>query len=96
MTLPRDFADLPWDEHEHLGWRDPKAPLRGDAVLWRDGAPLGIAQRAAEHTVSRRRVAMCLLCQSTHSAERSPTSPPDGPARPDVTATPSASTSAPT
>jgi hypothetical protein len=67
MTLPRDLDDLPWDEHEYLGWRDPKAPLRGYAVLWRDDEPLGIALRAAETAISRRRAAMCLLCQTTHS-----------------------------
>jgi len=67
ITLPRDLADTPWDEREYLGWRDPKAPLRGYAVLWRDDEPLGIALRAAETTMSRRRSVMCLLCQSTQS-----------------------------
>ena len=65
ITLPRDLAHTPWDEREYLGWRDPKAPLRGYAVLWRDDEPLGIALRAAESSMSRRRSAMCLLCQST-------------------------------
>jgi hypothetical protein len=67
MTLPRSLDDLPWEEHEYLGWRDRKAPLRGYAVLWRDGEPLGLALRAAETAISRRRAVMCLLCQSTQS-----------------------------
>ena len=68
-TLPRDLADLPWDELEVLGWRDPKAPLRGYLVVQREGRPVGIALRAAESRMSVRRTVMCLLCQSTHSGD---------------------------
>ena len=67
MTLPGNLDDVPWDEREFLGWRDPRAPLRGYAVWWRDGRPLGIALRAADSTMSNRSAAMCLLCQSTQS-----------------------------
>ena len=68
-TLPRDLADLPWDELEVLGWRDPKAPLRGYLVVQREGRPVGIALRAAESRMSARRSVMCLLCQSTQSGD---------------------------
>jgi hypothetical protein len=67
LTLPPGFADLPWDEREFLGWRDPRAPLRGYAVLWRDDRPLGIALRAADSRMSSRTAAMCLLCESAQS-----------------------------
>ncbi len=67
MTLPGSLDDVPWDEREFLGWRDPRAPLRGYAVWWRDGRPLGIALRAADTSMSSRSAAMCLLCQSTQS-----------------------------
>jgi len=67
MTLPPDLDDMPWDEREFLGWRDPRAPLRGYAVLWRDGRPLGMALRAAGSRMSSRTAAMCLLCGSARS-----------------------------
>ncbi|MPQ99555.1 FBP domain-containing protein [Modestobacter sp. I12A-02628] len=67
LTLPRDLDDVPWEDREYLGWRDPKAPLRGYAVLWHDDGPVGIALRAAESSMSSRTAAMCLLCQSTLS-----------------------------
>jgi hypothetical protein len=68
-TLPRDLADLPWDELDVLGWRDPRAPLRGYLVVQREGRPVGIALRAAESRMSARRSVMCLLCRSTHSGD---------------------------
>ena len=33
LALPKDFADLEWGRLELLGWRDPKAPLRGYLVV---------------------------------------------------------------
>jgi hypothetical protein len=33
LALPKDFPTLEWDELEVLGWRDPKAPLRGYLVV---------------------------------------------------------------
>jgi hypothetical protein len=68
-TLPRDLADLPWGELEVLGWRDPKAPLRGYLVVQREGRPVGVALRAADTRMSARRTVMCLLCRSTHSGD---------------------------
>ena len=67
MTVPRDLAVVPWEDLEFLGWRDPRAPLRGYVVLERDGGVLGIALRAADSRMSSRTAAMCLLCQSTQS-----------------------------
>ena len=67
MTLPRTFADIPWDDLVVLGWRDPKAPLRGYLVVERDGRPVGLAVRAADSRMSARTAATCLLCQTTRS-----------------------------
>jgi hypothetical protein len=64
LTLPPALADVPWEEREFLGWRDPRAPLRGYAVLWGDDRPVGIALRAADSRMSSRTAAMCLLCES--------------------------------
>jgi hypothetical protein len=75
LTLPRGFDELPWDELEMLGWRDPKAPLRGYVVLEGYGdsgdgeQPVGIAVRAAESRMSSRTAAMCLLCQTGQSGD---------------------------
>jgi hypothetical protein len=64
LALPKGFAELEWADLDLLGWRDPKAPLRGYLVL--DGAdgPVGLAVRAAESRMSSRTAVMCLLCQT--------------------------------
>jgi hypothetical protein len=67
MTLPRSFADTTWDDLVVLGWRDPKAPLRGYLVLEREDGPVGVALRAADSRMSARTTAMCLLCQTAQS-----------------------------
>jgi len=67
LTLPRTFAETPWDDLVVLGWRDAKAPLRGYLVVERDGEPVGIAVRAADSRMSGRTAATCLLCQTTQS-----------------------------
>jgi FBP C-terminal treble-clef zinc-finger len=69
LALPKDFPELDWAEHEVLGWRDPKAPLRGYLVTQVDGEPVGIAVRAAESSMSSRTAAMCLLCQTAQSGD---------------------------
>jgi hypothetical protein len=69
LTLPRDFADLDWTALELLGWRDPRAPLRGYLVVATDDRPVGIAVRAAESRMSARTTVMCLLCQTAQSGD---------------------------
>ncbi|MGY1739296.1 MULTISPECIES: FBP domain-containing protein [unclassified Blastococcus] len=69
MTLPRDFEALPWEELELLGWRDPKAPLRGYLVVPAEGRPVGVALRAADTRMSSRTAAMCLLCQTAQTGD---------------------------
>jgi len=69
LALPKGFADLDWSALELLGWRDPKAPLRGYLVVDADDRPVGIAVRAAESRMSARTTAMCLLCQTTRSGD---------------------------
>ena len=67
MVFPAGFDDIRWENLEYLGWRDPKAPLRGYLVVRTDGDGdvVGIALRAPDG-VSRKSV-MCTLCHSTHS-----------------------------
>ncbi|MBN1091387.1 FBP domain-containing protein [Blastococcus sp. TML/M2B] len=73
LALPKDFAELDWGALELLGWRDPKAPLRGYLVVETGDAsgvrPVGIAVRAAESRMSARTTAMCLLCQTAQSGD---------------------------
>ena len=69
LTLPKGFDALDWGELELLGWRDAKAPLRGYLVVERDGAPLGVALRAADTSMSSRTPAMCLLCQTAQPGD---------------------------
>jgi FBP C-terminal treble-clef zinc-finger len=69
MHLPAGFAALDWDGIAVLGWRDPKAPLRGYLVMERDGGPLGISLRAADTRMSGRTPAMCLLCETALSGD---------------------------
>jgi FBP C-terminal treble-clef zinc-finger len=69
LALPKGFADLDWAALELLGWRDPKAPLRGYLVVEAGDRAVGIAVRAAESRMSARTTAMCLLCQTTRSGD---------------------------
>ena len=78
MTLPGSLDDVPWDEREFLGWRDPRAPLRGYAVWWRDGRPLGIALRAADSSMSSRSAASACRVSARSPAPTSRCSPPGG------------------
>lgn len=64
LTLPPGFAALDWAGLTMLGWRDPKAPLRGYVVVESEDGPVGIAVRAADSRMSGRTAAMCLLCQT--------------------------------
>jgi hypothetical protein len=69
LALPKGFDSLDWSELDLLGWRDPKAPLRGYVVIEADGSPVGIALRAAETRMSSRTAVMCLLCQTAQPGD---------------------------
>lgn len=69
MSLPRGLADLDWGSLEFLGWRDPRAPLRGYLVSWHGQRPVGILLRAATSRMSGRTAAVCMLCRTGQSAD---------------------------
>jgi FBP C-terminal treble-clef zinc-finger len=69
LALPPNFATLEWDAVEVLGWRDPKAPLRGYLVVESGDEVVGIAVRSAESRMSSRTTAMCLLCQTAQGGD---------------------------
>ena len=63
LTLP-PLGDVPWADLEYLGWRDPRAPLRGYVVQQTASGARGIALRVPESRV--RRTAQCALCRTVH------------------------------
>jgi FBP C-terminal treble-clef zinc-finger len=69
LTLPKGFAELDWDQLDLLGWRDPKAPLRGYLVLDAADGPVGLAVRAADSRMSSGTAVMCLLCQTGQAGD---------------------------
>jgi hypothetical protein len=69
LALPTGFAQLDWEAISLLGWRDPKAPLRGYLVFESGDDLAGIALRAAETRMSSRTTVMCLLCQTSQTGD---------------------------
>ncbi|TDD29167.1 FBP domain-containing protein [Actinomadura sp. KC06] len=68
LTLPKDFAQSPWDDLDFLGWRDPKAPDR--AYLVTETGPTGIALRLASAPGKARgfnSTSLCSFCQTVHT-----------------------------
>lgn len=68
LGLPRDFAELPWNDLDFLGWRDPGAPERGYLVAEHDGRLVGVALRAtsgAARGFTARSI--CTLCKTTRT-----------------------------
>ncbi|MCZ2829355.1 FBP domain-containing protein [Modestobacter sp. VKM Ac-2986] len=66
-VLP-DLDAVPWEQLEHLGWRDRRAPLSAYVVLELDGEPTGVLLRASPAPASgRRRSAMCSWCRDLSS-----------------------------
>jgi hypothetical protein len=66
MSFPRGFPDLPWDDLDYLGWRDPKAPARGYLVVRREARLLGMALTTAASGKPRRGTGLCDLCHTAH------------------------------
>jgi hypothetical protein len=69
LSLPRDFAELPWEDLDFLGWRDQGAPERGYLLAERGEKGLvGIALRAASGAgrgfTAR---SICSLCKTTRT-----------------------------
>ncbi|QKG25849.1 FBP domain-containing protein [Actinomadura verrucosospora] len=69
LGLPKDFADLAWDDLDFLGWRDPGAPERAYLVAERGGRPVGIALRGTSGGAPRGFTArsLCSLCLTTRT-----------------------------
>ncbi|MFF8606945.1 FBP domain-containing protein [Streptomyces sp. NPDC015346] len=69
LRLPLDFAELPWQELDFLGWVDPGAPLRAHVVLPAEDGPLGITLRVpALSRTSAVKSSLCQVCLTAHAS----------------------------
>ncbi|MFJ6760549.1 FBP domain-containing protein [Streptomyces sp. NPDC091273] len=69
LRLPLDFAELPWDDLDFLGWVDPGAPLRAHLVLPRETGPLGISLRVPSvGRTSAVKSSLCQICLTGHAS----------------------------
>ncbi|MEV6165921.1 FBP domain-containing protein [Streptomyces sp. NPDC052052] len=69
LKLPLDFAELPWEDLDFLGWVDPGAPLRAHLVMPAAQGPLGISLRVpAVKRTSAVKSSMCQICLTGHAS----------------------------
>ncbi|WP_406079980.1 FBP domain-containing protein [Streptomyces zaomyceticus] len=69
LKLPLDFAELPWNELDFLGWVDPGAPLRAHLVVPRADGPVGVTLRVpASGRTSAVKSSMCQVCLTGHAS----------------------------
>jgi hypothetical protein len=69
LDLPRGLAEVPWEDLDFLGWRDPGAPERAYLVAERDGAPVGVTLRVPPGVRrSLVRTTVCSICLTGHVA----------------------------
>ncbi len=67
LSVPRELAETPWDDLDHLGWRDPQAPDRAYLVTELDGRPRAVRLRAGGSAFGQTRRSMCSICLTTHT-----------------------------
>lgn len=70
MKLPVDFAELPWQDLDFLGWVDPGAPQRAHLVRpAADGGAIGISLRVpAANRVGGFKSSICQICLTGHAS----------------------------
>ncbi|MFB7908795.1 FBP domain-containing protein [Kitasatospora sp. NPDC056076] len=66
LSLPRNLSELPWDDLDFLGWRDPGAPDRGYLVVERGDGLVGITLRSPNVRRSLTKTNVCSLCITIH------------------------------
>jgi len=67
LNLPRNLAELPWDDLDFLGWRDPQAPERASLVAELDGKLTAIALRCPGPNPLQKRSNICSFCLTSHT-----------------------------
>ncbi|MGW7100662.1 FBP domain-containing protein [Streptomyces sp. NPDC054838] len=70
LKLPLDFAELPWDDLDFLGWVDPGAPLRAHIVRpAADGSAVGITLRVpGANRAGAFKSSICQICLTGHAS----------------------------
>ncbi|MBT2482757.1 FBP domain-containing protein [Streptomyces sp. ISL-94] len=69
LKIPLDFAELPWEHLDFLGWVDPGAPLRAHLVVPRPEGPVGITLRVpGAARTSAVKSSLCQLCLTGHAS----------------------------
>ncbi|MEU3654686.1 FBP domain-containing protein [Streptomyces sp. NPDC032161] len=69
LRLPLDFAELPWEDMDFLGWVDPGAPLKAHLVLPRAEGPVGISLRVPSmRRTSAVKSSLCQICLTGHAS----------------------------
>ncbi|MDQ1034269.1 hypothetical protein QFZ75_000685 [Streptomyces sp. V3I8] len=68
LSVPRLLTELPWDDLDFLGWRDPSAPERSYIVTEHRGRWVGVEFRRASRVGGSHHRSMCSLCLTTHPA----------------------------
>ncbi|WP_267241840.1 FBP domain-containing protein [Streptomyces sp. PR69] len=72
LKLPAGFRELPWEDLDFLGWRDPGAPLRAHLVLPSPTGPnglTGVSLRVPDATrTSAVKSSMCQFCLTGHAS----------------------------
>jgi hypothetical protein len=67
LNVPRDLAQLPWDDLDFLGWRDQQAAERAYLVAELDGRLVGIALRCPGPNPLQKRSNICSFCVTSHT-----------------------------
>ncbi|MER6300259.1 FBP domain-containing protein [Kitasatospora sp. NPDC001539] len=67
LNLPRGLAELPWEDLDFLGWRDPGAPDRAYLVAPYGGEVVGVTLRSPVIRRSLTKTNVCSLCITAHA-----------------------------
>ncbi|MET8082177.1 FBP domain-containing protein [Streptomyces sp. NPDC005303] len=67
LSLPRNLSELPWEDLDFLGWRDPGAPDRGYLVVERGDSLVGITLRSPNGQRSLMKTSICSVCITIHA-----------------------------
>lgn len=65
LNVPKNLADIDWEQLDFLGWTDPFFAGRGYLVVPQPDGLVGIAVRY--ETGGSDRAQMCTICMTTHS-----------------------------
>ncbi|GAA2006107.1 FBP domain-containing protein [Nocardiopsis rhodophaea] len=67
-NLPKGLNEMPWDDLDFLGWRDPGALDRGYIVAERESGLVGVTLRASSGVRrSLTKSNICSLCSTAHA-----------------------------